>query len=568
MAGDTSGMNAGNRMLEDWMRKAISGELQLPRFQRFEAWGSRNVTDLLQTVVDGLPAGSALILEIGDQSPFKHRSLEGAPPPTARLTELLLDGQQRLTALLRALTDSYPDRTYLVRWKPDPTTPDPDHEYPVESEGRYTRKDGKRGPLWLDEPSATFDRGLIPARLLAPGAAAEESLDAWLEAATSDPTKRATLDRIATRLRGRFATFNLPLISLPSSTKREVVLDVFVKLNTRLVRLTAFDIVVAEVEEEAEQGLHELVAELRSEAPDFLYFADPEDVVLAICALLQDRVPNETGFLGLDFSRVAAEWRTVITGAKRAGEFLRQERIVDADRLPTEVVLAPLAALWAKAPADPDLLGNLRILLRRYLWRAFLTRRYERAVANSVLQDFRALRGLAEASSAAEPPIFDDALYPVPGAREFISASWPKSRDRLARAVLQIALIAGADDIADGAEISPQNSPSREYHHLFPVAYLRKQGVVAPDAYLALNCALITWRTNRKISDKPPLAYLLERTDASKLGEQEIRRRLATHQIDYDLLAGNDYTKFLEARADRMAERAAQLAIGQPWRGA
>ena len=30
-------------------------------------------------------------------------------------------------------------------------------------------------------------------------------------------------------------------------------------------------------------------------------------------------------------------------------------------------------------------------------------------------------------------------------------------------------------------------------------------------AYRAVNCALITWRTNRTISNKDPIAYLKER---------------------------------------------------------
>jgi hypothetical protein len=40
----------------------------------------------------------------------------------------------------------------------------------------------------------------------------------------------------------------------------------------------------------------------------------------------------------------------------------------------------------------------------------------------------------------------------------------------------------------------------------------------------ALNCALITWRTNRTISDSASIAYLLNRAEAGVLGEDEIRR--------------------------------------------
>src|SRR5436190_10168315 len=107
-------MDARNRSLREWLNRIRTGQLQLPRFQRFEAWGTREVADLIQTVIDQLPAGAALVLEIGDKAPFHHRSMSGAPTPTERMTELLLDGQQRLTAMWRALTEDYPDRTYFI----------------------------------------------------------------------------------------------------------------------------------------------------------------------------------------------------------------------------------------------------------------------------------------------------------------------------------------------------------------------------------------------------------------------------------------------------------------------
>lgn len=71
-------MDARNRSLDDWFVRIRTGQIRLPRFQRFEAWGSREVADLLQTVIDELPAGAVLVLELGDNSPFEHRPLAGA----------------------------------------------------------------------------------------------------------------------------------------------------------------------------------------------------------------------------------------------------------------------------------------------------------------------------------------------------------------------------------------------------------------------------------------------------------------------------------------------------------
>ena len=89
----------------------------------------------------------------------------------------------------------------------------------------------------------------------------------------------------------------------------------------------------------------------------------------------------------------------------------------------------------------------------------------------------------------------------------------------------------------------------REYHHLFPDAQLRAKGISEDKIYLSLNCALVTWHTNRNIAAKEPERYLAERRDETDLGEAEIRARLATHLIPYDEMALGDYEAFLAKRA-------------------
>ena len=97
-------MEARDRLLPHWMTRIETRQIMLPRFQRMEAWGHREITDLLSNVVRGLPVGSVLILEVGDELPFVSRALESAPERGERVTELLLDGQQRLTPYFRPKT--------------------------------------------------------------------------------------------------------------------------------------------------------------------------------------------------------------------------------------------------------------------------------------------------------------------------------------------------------------------------------------------------------------------------------------------------------------------------------
>jgi hypothetical protein len=86
-------IEANNRLLPLWFTRIETGQLRMPRFQRFEAWGSREVRDLLQAMFRSLPAGALLVLAVGDKEKFISRPMQGAPAPTEKVNEHLLDGQ-------------------------------------------------------------------------------------------------------------------------------------------------------------------------------------------------------------------------------------------------------------------------------------------------------------------------------------------------------------------------------------------------------------------------------------------------------------------------------------------
>lgn len=557
-------MEARNRSLPDWFTRIRTRQIALPRFQRMEAWGHKQVSDLLRTVVRGLPAGAVLVLEVGDQIPFVSRPMIGAPSQGERIAELLLDGQQRLTALWRSLTDHYGDRTYFVE------LPEGDLVFSgvdIVPLTRWTRN-GQRYPVWADSPQECWQRRYVPVRLLNPYEPTEAAASAWAEeAGKHDPHTVIGIERLIQRLRQRFIQFNLPFLGLPIGTPKEVALDVFVKMNTSMTKLSAYDIIVAQTEEATGQSLHDRVQGIIRSNPELVAYDDnPEDLLLSVAALLQDRVPNQTGYFGLDLARMVAEWPVIECGVNATISFLEEERVLDGDCFPTEPALAPLIALWSDAPQQPDRLGNARVVLRKYMWRAFFTDRYERAAATAALQDYRALRvAIAATDDPSKVPCFDETQHPLPVVEALIQARWPKRRDRLARALLLVSLRGGAQDIADGATVTRDHLRRREYHHLFPVAYLRAQGIEEAEAYRALNCALITWRTNRAVAANSPLAYLTARAEAAALGETDIRRRLATHNISFDGLSQMRYGEFLADRAKATLSAIQALCKGEQW---
>ena len=578
-----NGVQALNRDLPAWFQRANSGQLKLPRFQRFEAWGHNEVANLLEVVLRGLPIGAALILEVGNNEEFESRLISGVDNSRERCTEHLLDGQQRLTALWKSLHDLYEDRTYLVYLDNDEEHDG--REVPkVDAIARWHHRDGRRFPLWVDEPKAIYDREYFPLRLLRPGETAAE-IQAWCDAAAEGDLERSReIERQVRPLREQILTFNMPYLALPAGTPPDVAIDVFIKMNTSSVKLTAFDIIVARFENQNNQSLHQLVGDLIAQVPAVKDYQMPEDMILSAAAMREDRTPTQASFHRLDLHRLADNWAELVAGIRWTIETLEEEAIYDDIRLPTVAVLPVLVALHSHIPEALDDRGRAKALIRSYLWRAFFTDRYTNSAATRALQDLRGL-GTAIYTGAMDQdaPIFDEEQYPLPTIEELERAGWPRRRDTLARAMLAVSLKGGARDFADDELATRRHLARREYHHLFPDHLLTGDGQLSStDSFRALNCALVTWNTNRRIAAKEPLDYLQERTRAAALGEEEVRGRLQSHLVPYDGLAvGNyddicnsatraaqidqDFRAFLRQRATMMREAIEVLCRGEIW---
>lgn len=565
-------MEARSKSVEQWFSMIEQGQIVLPRFQRHEAWRHGQIVGLFENVLrkPSLPIGVLLVLEIGDGEPFHSRPIVGAPEPSGRPSMHLLDGQQRMTALWRSLADDYEDVQLFVSLGPseppedaDDRTPPPDMPR-IDRIKRWYRKD-VRQPVWADDPAQTFERGVIPLSCLRPGAGGERSLEEWLSWVKEAGLETSgALSRIY-ELRQRLSSYVIPFLSLGVETSRETALDVFIKMNTSASPLKDFDIVVAQLEEASGESLHALVEELLEEVPAAGEYGKIEDIILSVAALLQGKPPLKKTYLEKDFGQALGEnWERIKHGFRRGISFLRSEAIINEKSLPTDVVVYLICALWADIPEHGfDAEGKARALLRKVLWRSCYTERYGKTSATRSYADYRTLKDiLAGGEDESRCELFDEEFYPLPEPGALLLAGWPSRKDRLPRAILSTALRAGGYDFADGAPATADNLARREYHHIYPVDVL---GGDRNDERVnrALNCALISWKTNRKIAASTPREYIEKRAEAASLGEPEVRQRLASHLIPFDELVVGDYEAFLNKRAEMVAAHMRQLCAGQ-----
>ncbi|WP_432104538.1 GmrSD restriction endonuclease domain-containing protein [Streptomyces sp. bgisy091] len=550
-------MEARNRNLNDWLTTVRAGQVKLPRFQRFEAWSYSQVQSLLESVLNDLPIGAMFVLEVEGNPPFHPRPINSAPDG-GKVGELLLDGQQRITALWKSLQGGYPDREFFVAFNERT-----DYEGIAVQSVKVSTRGGRRYPLWADDPGRLLERGLIPVQLLQPGEEANARALKWIQSACGE-NQAEVVDYVmqVQSWRARFSSFNIPFLSLPKTTSPAQVLEVFTRINTGSTPLSVFDIITADIEQAVGKSLHDLLENLNGRVPGLARYGDVQDIVLRSAALMQDKTPDRPSILGLNWNEVVETWPALVLGAEKTVEFLEAEKVLDGARLPIFTVVPALITLWSyAAELSPDRLGESRTLLRKFMWRGFFTERYESSAHTAVIQDVRELVKAIRDGKTSVPPIFD---YELPTAEDLCEAGWPKKRDRLARAILLVSLRGGATDLADGGPISVLNVAQREYHHIFPDGYLRNvQSQVS--ANLALNCALITWKTNRAIRDKEPLVYMRDRAEANSLGDDEMVFRLKTHAIPERPLRENQYGDFIHERAREVAAAMEVLTSGRPW---
>lgn len=112
-------MRTNDRTITDLMKAVQSGAAQLPDFQRGWVWDDNRIKALIASIIHNFPVGAAMFLTYGNpEIQFKYKPIEGAVVPEGTVpSELILDGQQRLTSVFNALYSDKPVHTKTDKGK-------------------------------------------------------------------------------------------------------------------------------------------------------------------------------------------------------------------------------------------------------------------------------------------------------------------------------------------------------------------------------------------------------------------------------------------------------------------
>ena len=572
-------MQAENKKIKDWLEDVRRGVVRLPRFQRKESWTHKHVENFLDAVIrHNRPIGVLLVLNVNpDDQPFETRALEGTENNGETCRQHLLDGQQRLTALWKAMNDSYENRAYFVPFL------EKDSSY--ELNGEIVGKPRNSNP-WIGNPVEEQSKSYIPVSLLYPGETGIQKALDWLNDVTGlTQVSKNALQAFIFRLREEVGSRMFPYLALPMETEPDDAIEVFINTNTSFVRLMPYDIAVAQFEADTQKSLQELVDSLAQRIPriaDLEGKAGIGDLALKIACLQQCLKPTLGNYRRLKMDVLEDNWEELCKGVEWAVQVLNNEKLWFERHLPSSIPLRVLPALFPHMPKHGDDRAKADRLVRQYLWRSFATEWYERQANDRLKKDYDALKGALKYRTFDCPPD-DDTIFssPLPDEKQLLDEGWPTGRGILKRAILAVCLREGARDVASNREISieeirkSERQYERQYHHVFPKDLLKREANECnPD--LALNCMLLEEPTNNAWRNRWPGDYILERIRESGLEGEEaneaLRRRLNSHMVPPDLIINAvkgsgislemTYKQFLQKRAEMIAEKIKHLCKG------
>jgi hypothetical protein len=555
------------------------GVIGLPDIQRPFVWPNAKVRDLFDSMYKGYPVGYLLFWKNAMVDSARTIGVETKQKPPDLV---IVDGQQRLTSLyavvrnVRVLRDNFENEYINIAFNP--------LEERFEVADAAIRRDKAFIPSisWLwDDDTDLFE---IVEDYLA-------GLNATRDI-TSEETK--AIKKAISKLQG-LLSFPFTALELAADIDEEAVSDVFVRINSKGTPLNQADFILTlmsvfwdEGRADLEQFCRESRKPSKGTASPFNYFIEPSpDQMLRVAvgvAFKRARLKYVYSILrgkDLETEKFSDErrdqqfailkdaqqrtlnlqyWHDFMNCIRQAG-FRSGKMISSQNNLLFSYILYLIGRTEYKAPEF-----DLRRVIARWFFMSAVTGRFTGSPESAMEFDLARLRDVDTANGFLKTltHICDITLtndFWAVSLPNYLATSSPRSPSLFAYYAALVLLDSKAlfskIKVADLLDPSVHaNRSAVERHHLFPKAYLSKQGITAiRETNQIANYALVEWGDNSDIADKAPKDYVPKMRD--RFSQQEIDRMYQWHALpsNWEHL---DYREFLEKRRELMAQVIAQ----------
>lgn len=569
-----------------------SGEIAIPEIQRPFVWQATQVRNLLDSLYQGYPVGYL----IAWRNPTVKLK-DGTPSAGKRI---LIDGQQRVTALMAALlgrevlTKDYETINIRIAFHPQ--------EERFEVSNPAIRKDA----AWLADIAELFSPNAKLLQITKAYTAANPGID--------EDSLFATLEKLR-----KIVNNHVGVIDLAEDLDIETVAEIFIRVNSAGSELSQADFAMSKISVNETYGGNTLRKAIdyfchMAIAPDFHSIIEKNDPAFAktdyfsqmswlkkenddiydpaytdmlrvafttefrrgkmqdLVALLSGRnfetKQFEETIVEDSFTRLKAAVLRFMneTHFKRFLMIIRSAGFVDAAMIGSQNALnfAYILYLTVRALNTPN--AEIERLVRRWFVFSILTGRYSSSPESSMDYDIRQIhsQGIAGYANNLIRGELSDAFWEsaLPQAMNTSVASSPYFRLFQAAQVKLNDLGFLSRDISVRELIEVKS----DVHHLFPKQYLKKSGLTRGQYNQIANYVVAQSEINIAIGKKEPQTYfgqLLEQCDGGKkrygniTDEKALRKNLHMHCIPEGIekMTVEDYPLFLNNRRTLMAQK-------------
>lgn len=516
--------------IDKLIKRIDEGDIKIPAFQRGYVWKQEQVIDLLQSIYSEYPIGSVLLWKT-EEKLNSTRNLAGYKIPDrdeAYPVNYALDGQQRLSTIYGVFSS-------FVEQEEDPASYNPNVDI-FEIYFDFTEE------AFVEQENVSDSRAAIHLRKL---------LDV-----TSLMSVFGELDKgyhkPAQDLASQFLNYEVPVVTIENRDRADVGI-IFERINNTGTKLSALDLMTAWTwtdDFHLLEASNSLLEELEGKG----FGSIKHKTLLQIISAVIQNTTVSKNILNLTGEQVRDNWERICDSIRKTVDFLATDiGCKNTDFLPFTQQLIPLIKFHdviARPTADQ------LAALREYFWKTSFANRYSTGQTNAKMDsDIERIIEVKNGKSKA----FEDYKYTV--TVNILKNTKFSKANPITRAFLLLMAQSSPLDMIRNQKIDIDKSLSqynrKEYHHIFPQAFLKGRGVAHDDIFCVLNFCFLSSDSNKAISKKSPSDYFF-----SLLPDAEFNDILSSNilPLNKDIYRADNYEEFKERRASEILAKLDKLA--------
>lgn len=577
-----------------------ANDIAIPEIQRPFVWRKSQVRDLMDSLYKGYPTGYIII--------WKNPSVKLKNGTLSEGKKVLIDGQQRITALMTAISgkdiifDDYSEGRVKIAFDPFAALSDsPDAEiFAVQTPAHVKSK------KWIPDISEVFKSDFSSFKFIGNYAADNPEMD------------EDQLHKVIEGLKN-LQHCNIGVIELDSSLDIDIVTDIFIRINSKGTALSQGDFVMSKIAADELHGgntLRKVIDYFAHLCKDGSFYSkikekdtnfanteyleklkwlkddketvyDPEcDDVLRVAFLhkckrakLADLVAMLSGrdFATMEFKEEIVEktYEDLTTGVKNViNEFnftqfmlaIRSAGFISKKLVNSVMAIDFAYAVYLILQETKEVpVEEIKSLVQKWYVLSVLTGRYSGSPESAFAKDIKKIEeiGARETLRSIEDAILSDNFWNVQLNQNltFVSSINP---------TYQVFLAAQnylkKDSLLSHIPVSELINLGGDIHHIFPKQYLIDHGFEKNDYNQVANYAYLDTPINIKVGKKAPNVYLNEALNEILKQEQnsfksikskeEFIKNLEYNCIPTEILKMDhtQYSDFLSRRRERMTQ--------------